>query len=262
MMKVERAGIRPLVLISIALCFLGACAEHEAQVLFIESNQMIDDKSNCELQVGGAGIIRPYGYIDLSLTNKYILFPSFSSGMPKTEEVTGKSSTELASDNSTIQILGAIVDFDVDPLIGAEILARTGASIPQGLFVHTTASVEANSESLTAVEVVPPFVGELFRQAQLLMGVPYQSTQVLVRVTLEGQLLDGTTVYSNEFVYPLTFCNQCLIFFPVEDCTIQESATDLEAPCFPGQDDAVDCRLCYILASNADEAQKCLAPPQ
>ena len=118
--------------------------------------------------------------------------------------------------------------------------------------------MEANKNSFGALEVVTSDVGQLLKQAQLIMGEAYQSAQLLVRVTMEGQLQDGTIVYSNEFTYPITVCNRCLIYYPVADCTTQESEPEVVAPCFPGQDDAVDCRLCYVLAEHAEDAEKCL----
>ena len=240
----------------------GGCAENEALVYYIAANQTVDEKSNCELQVGGGGAIRPYGYMDLSLTDEYVMFPLIESGMAKTEEITGKGPKELMGDNSTILILGAIVDYEIDPIIEAELLARTGAGLPQGQFIPSAGSVESNKNALAALQIIPPFVGQQLRQAQQLMGEPYQAAQMLVNVTMEGQLPDGTTVYSNTFVYPITLCNQCLIFYPVDDCTNQDSEPDVKPPCFPGQDDAVDCRFCYILAQSPAEAEKCLGPPQ
>ena len=240
---------------------IQGCAEQEAQVYFIAGNQAVDEKSNCELQGGGGAIaFRPYGYLDLSIADSYVLVPLIESGIPETEEVTGKGPKELMADNSTILIRGAIVNYEVDPIIEAEILARTGATLPSDKFIHSAVSVESSKSALAAVEVVTSDVGQLLRQAQLIMGEAYQSAQMLVRVTLEGQLQDGTIVYSNEFVYPITICNRCLIYYPVKDCTNLETEPEVVAPCFPGQDDAVDCRLCYILATNQNDAEKCLSP--
>ena len=261
MTRFKDRGLLSFALMSITLSLIGGCAEQEAQVYYIAGNQAVDEKSNCELQAGGGSAFRPYGYLDLSLTDTYGLFPLVESGIPKSEEVTGKGPKELMTDNSTILIRGALISYEVDPIIEAEITARTGVGLPTDKFVHSAGSVEANKNSLGALEVVTSDVGQLLKQAQLIMGEAYQSAQLLVKVTMEGQLQDGTIVYSNEFTYPITICNQCLIYFPVADCTNQETEPEVVAPCFPGQDDAVDCRLCYVLAKDAEDAEKCLNAP-
>jgi len=260
MTRFKDRGILPLALMSIALMLAGGCAENEAQVYYIAGNQAVDEKSNCELQAGGGSAFRPYGYLDLAMTDTYVLFPLVESGIPKSEEVTGKGPKELMTDNSTIFIRGAIITYEVDPIIEAEILARTGVGLPTEKFVYSAGSVEANKNSLGALEVVTSDVGQLLKQAQLIMGEAYQSAQLLVNVTLEGQLQDGTIVYSNEFTYPITICNRCLIYYPVADCTRQDEEPEVIAPCFPGQDDAVDCRLCYVLSTSPQDAEKCLSP--
>lgn len=236
----------------------SGCAEQEAQVYYIAGNQAVDESSNCELQLGGQTAFRASGTLDLSMSDIYVLFPLIESGIPKTEEVTGKGPPELLADNSTVLIKGAILNYQVDPIIEAEIQARTGVTLPQDKFVYSAGSVEANKNTIGSIEVVTSDVGQLLQQAQLIMGEPYQSAELLVSVVLEGQLQDGTVVYSNEFTYPITICNQCLLYFPVPDCTDLTLEPEPVAPCFPGQDDAIDCRICYILADSEADAQKCL----
>ena len=134
----------------------GGCAENEALVYYIAANQTVDEKSNCELQVGGGGAIRPYGYMDLSLTDEYVMFPLIESGMAKTEEITGKGPKELMGDNSTILILGAIVDYEIDPIIEAELLARTGAGLAWTTGVLRTKTAQAQAPWSAALRSLRP----------------------------------------------------------------------------------------------------------
>ncbi len=256
--------LRRLLIAVCLLSFQGGCSysENEASAFFVQGNQAIDEKSNCELQSsGGAQVMRPFGVLDLSLANSYLLFPTVESNIPTTEEVNAKGASQLMTDSSTIQILGATVSYDVDPLIESEIAARTGAAIPDDTFVYTTGMVESGDKGLAAFEAIPSHIGELFRQATLIMDTPYAASQILARVTIEGQLQSGETVKSNEFIFPITLCNQCLLFYPVPDCTDLASDPEVSIPCFYGQDDAVDCRLCYTLAKSPADAEKCLAAP-
>ena len=164
----------------------SGCAEQEAQVYYIAGNQSVDESSNCELQLGGQSAFRAAGTLDLSMSNIYVLFPLIESGIPKTEEVTGKGPPELLADNSTVLIKGAIINYEVDPIIEAEIQARTGVTLPQDKFVYSAGSVEANKNTIASIEVITSDVGQLLQQAQLIMGEPYQSAELLVSVVLEG----------------------------------------------------------------------------
>ena len=245
--------------ITLYLLHGSGCAEQEAQVYYIAGNQSVDESSNCELQLGGQSAFRAAGTLDLSMSNIYVLFPLIESGIPKTEEVTGKGPPELLADNSTVLIKGAIMVKRWTPLSSRNSGANRGDIAAGQICVFgRKCRGKPNKNTIASIEVITSDVGQLLQQAQLIMGEPYQSAELLVSVVLEGQLQDGTVVYSNEFTYPITVCNQCLLYFPVPDCTDLTLEPEPVAPCFPGQDDAIDCRICYILADSDADAQKCL----
>lgn len=74
--------------------------------------------------------------------------------------------------------------------------------------------------------------------------------EVVARVILRGETLGNVDVETDEWAFPITVCNGCLIYFPAEaddpanpglDCDVRD-----EAPlyCRIGQDNPVDCRTC------------------
>lgn len=75
-------------------------------------------------------------------------------------------------------------------------------------------------------------------------------TEVTARVRVFGVTLGGEEMESNEFHYPIVFCNRCLISYVIDPASRQcavEGEPEEEA-CIFGQDEPVDCRSCRQLA--------------
>ena len=74
------------------------------------------------------------------------------------------------------------------------------------------------------------------------------TVNLVARVVVVGALADHRVVRSGEFWFPITVCAGCLVYYPagVEPSSM---TGDITAPCFPGQDDGVDARLCYAFAA-------------
>lgn len=243
--------------LAVALVGVAGCTDRSPQALFVQFNQAVDRASSCVARAGGQ-ITRPIGWMDIGITNRYLLFPSVENGMPTSAEISGQGPSTLRLENNTVQITGATVYYDIPEDIQADLAENQGVEVPQGQFVFTSGSIEPGSTTVAVLEVVPPRVGETLRLSKIL-SERYATTQILVRVTVEAVMKDGDTVNSNEFVYPLNVCNGCLVFFPVLDCTLPPTE-EVTLPCFPGQDEGVDCRACYQLAVSKKEAALCLPP--
>ena len=249
----------------LAVMILGGCAENDPQVMFITGNQAVDSETQCKLQSTGLVTFKPFGYMDVSLANTYLLFPALSTKLEDTTVVTGNSAQQLVLNSSSIQIVGATVPYDlpIDPTTGPglgylENTLAPGVALTSpdplesaGLkenYVFTTGSLTSEEgNALVALEAVPPYIGEIIKNSPAL-SERFSSAQILAHVVVEGVMMDGTKVHSNEFVYPINVCNGCLVFYHVSDCTQLDQDPEIEVPCFPGQDEAVACRLCYILA--------------
>jgi hypothetical protein len=240
-----------------SLSMASGCSEEEAQAFFVSLNMRPD--TSCELKVtGGQQAFISSGFLDLAVTNEYWMFPQFINGLTESNEVTGLGPEQLRLDNNTISLKGARVYYDIGD-VGLGTLSPA-LELPQHQYIPMTGFVEADAEGLTAIQIVPPLVGEILRFAPKLQK-RYSSAQMILRIVFEGKLLDGSLVKSNEFEYPVTVCNGCLISYGVAPSSCCDPAfwEDIpDAPCILGQDDGIDCRLCCATAATAAERQKCL----
>jgi hypothetical protein len=235
--------------IAATIALSQGCAEHEASVLLVQFNRQLE--ADCSLRASGAQVVvRPRGYLDLSVTNEYLIFPQLLNGLRRSSVITGKAQDQLQAENSHISIRGAKINY---------IVADIGIELPQNQFVFTSGSIAPFSQSLVEAQAIPPLVGEFLRAAPALQE-RYSSVEMIVEITFEGELQDGTTVRSNRFAYPITVCRGCLINYPVspEFCCAPEAWGNLTFPCFPGQDDPFDCRSCCATAITAEQAAECL----
>lgn len=236
----QRAKTLGAVLVGL-VCVLPACAEHNAQVMYIAAN-MDYEALDCQLRAtGGQLFYRSTGTLDIGVSNRYRLYPRVFNGMGTSEETTQNSVKELMLENNFIQIVGATIDYDMANV-------DLGVPLPQGQFVFSATGVESDGgTALMELEIIPPLVGEVLRTAKKLEK-PYSSAQLIAYVTLEGKLQDGTTVHSNEFVYPITVCKCCLLFPALDDCMFSGDENEkIPLPCNPGQDVSLDCRAIWAL---------------
>lgn len=75
------------------------------------------------------------------------------------------------------------------------------------------------------------------------------NTRVTADVQVFGDTLGGKSITSADLLFPISVCNGCLVSFPAAaldptqpgKCVGDTTAT---LPCYPGQDDPIDCRLC------------------
>lgn len=252
-----RATTMPKSRIGYALVVLGAllslgltgCAEQEGQTFYIAFSLALED--DCEISAGGGQVaLRPRGRMDLVLTNEYYLFANVVNSMSTTSQVTGGTPATLQLENNNLQIIGGKVSYSVGDI---------GIDLPQNQFVFTSGTVRPGNQSPIQVHAIPPLVGEFLRQAPALQK-RYSSVEVVVKLTLEGTLQDGTVVKSREFVYPIDVCRGCLIQYNVapEFCCDPATWGDVPVPCFMGQDLSVDCRTCCASTFDSKDKEACL----
>jgi hypothetical protein len=137
------------------------------------------------------------------------------------------SKNQLRTETSRVSIKGAIVNAD-----GFEFTVNGTGFVDPG-------SGNEPGYGLAAATLVPPNVGAPG-------GAP-----VLVKVRVFGETLGGEEIESSELTFPVSVCDGCLVRYPIEadnpanpgyDCTSTEG--NPEEPCYFGQDDPIDCRLC------------------
>jgi hypothetical protein len=116
------------------------------------------------------------------------------------------------------------------------------------------------------VTLIPPALGATD---------PVKTAHDLVaKIRVEGEALDGTTLTSTEIGFPIKVCNGCLVQYPASavdpvvprggdyQCALADYAQKTPTPCALGQDEPFSCVLCsraYSLCR--DPAQNPAYPP-
>ncbi len=228
---------------------LMSCAKENPQALFIYDNMAMTRQTQCQIRPGqSAQAIRPYGVLDLAITNQYWMYPRFKNMMESLTQVTGESGANLSAETHVISIQGAKVFVDMGEFspVGADtnkVKETATQYMLDGVHSFVAAGAKPGEEGVVAVQVIPPALGNILdTKMQALVnksGVRSPAVWVTVYVTLEAQTLDRYVIHSNEFAFPIQLCWGCLVspFF-------EESPA--EWPCYPGQDEAIPCAACSM----------------
>lgn len=247
--------MRRLVLVLAAIAAIGQMAvaslgcedvKPDSQALQLLANTFVSARTQCQIRAG-ASEFRARGIMDVAVSNTYYMYPQVINQLEESEAYTGLTGEHLRLNNNNVTIRGATIYYDfspTDPFLAD--IPEDFWSFYQPAFVHASGSVRPGEIAPSIVPVIPWELGnEIAKRMTQLGGV---GTEIVIRITLEGALADGTPVQSSEFWYPITICNGCLVYFPPRvDCRQLEE--NIAVPCVPGQDDGVDCRLCYIYAN-------------
>jgi hypothetical protein len=243
MKKAIRSGGGSALLLGIAITSWG-CTEEET-TFFIQGNVVID-APECIARAEGSSSLLLGGTLDIALRADYVATLLVGSQLtPRGDK------TNLRSETMVAGITGAEVHLRTDtgataleftvPAQGT-IRPQSGADPGFGIVVATL--IPASEVVNLAAEL--EFSGRVTRVAE---------------VRVFGETIGGLEFESAPFNYVITVCYGCLIDFPPEarnadDPNLCTAGTDEAGvlPCNPGQDDAVDCRLC------AGRLEACLAP--
>lgn len=234
-----------------------SCPVEQPQVLLVLDNMALMAQSQCMIRPGGGGAqsIRPFGILDLALTNAYWMFPRIRNMMDAYSAVSGVSSSSLLpAETHAINIVGATVNYEIDDVLWKNMSTSQQKNFyfkyqAEGLTFTTSATVLPSEEGVAAVQVIPPELGTLLgvvMQNMVNAGNTYPGVWMTVRLKLIGVTQDRTKVYSNEMPYPVLLCWGCLVR-KVCDPNLPPQAGQM--PCLVGQDEAIDnCALCPAVA--------------
>lgn len=250
-------AIAPL-LFAVAVVF-GGCAE-DTPGLFVRANVPFDDE--CQVQASAStDTFRGLGSMDLFITQRYVMAPVIESTLVSSETVSfgatgggaGLSGTDWEANSVSLE--RAVVRYDVPDALGIELL--------NGIELPLSGAVDPGGFIGVELEPINESVGRILARSEFLRtsGVPLTMN---LRVTIHGRTVAGREIESNEFVYPIQLCYGCLFGIPsnvidpnyfiqpncrlrnvVEDDTEGSIVTGTFSTdaCFPGQDEAVDCRV-------------------
>ena len=183
------------------------------------------------------------GRLDIAFTNTYVPVLLMANEM-----FARGSKEQVRIDSGKIQLQGDTVRLTeaggpqlacFTALGGGFVESATGTSPGYGVFAITV--------------IDPDTVENLLRPSPQLQA-RYGSKRVIAYIKPYGQTLGGLHVEAGEFLWPIEVCNGCLVSFPVDaqdpllptpNClNVGSGSSNVARPCFVGQDQAVDCRLC------------------
>jgi hypothetical protein len=223
-MKSKWVVLGTLVLVLTGLA--NGCVDNDRSLMIVFN---VGPTEDCEYKVQESGtsqIYVPTGFLDLSLNNVYWLEPQIENYMPNNYNMGTKDLNSM-----TVQLEGAEVTYTW--LAGRDIieayptlLALENAD-PYIYYFNSVVSASSQSEPGKTLAEIGLFSGEVGDLIATNMGSSADLRQVALgaRVRVFGHTLGGTSVRSNEFVYPVYFCYQCINIYccpGTTDLTLRE----------------------------------------
>lgn len=245
----------------VAIGLLGGCEDREVSLQIVQ----MEIDGQCLLQAtssGGATNALGEGAVDLAITTNYAVFPRVTNNMLDVTEVNTFVARDGRIDTHDVVLKEAVIRYESDEGLPANLGDRRR--------VPLSGTIPVNASAVVGMTVLTPAMIEELRASPRFLVTdstdgsvfPVRtSVQVLMRIVLKGETLDGTDVTSNEFVFPVRVCNGCRVLYPPdaidESAPVQPNCLRLPDPeadtaiierqaCqLPGTDNNfVDCREC------------------
>jgi hypothetical protein len=153
------------------------------------------------------------------------------------------NATQPDSETARIEVQGAQVRV-VDPVDNSEWMNNT---------VLTSGIIEPASGTAPSYTAISATLMDAKAVAHFTPPVGQATKLAVVYVSFYGQTLGGQSVESNQFQFPVDVCAGCLVYFPPgakaqNYCSGAVASTGTAHACVTGQDQSVDCQVCYPLA--------------
>lgn len=204
---------------------------------------------------------RSHGTLDLMVYNKYDYFPEVFNLMPPTPTVSGNTFEHLRGDSSTVTITGALATLDLNQATGP----LNGWNPPASLlswYIPFAGSIPGQGVWRGRFPLIPSTLGEQLRARFLADPKRYTTMhRVVVNLSIEGEMADGTTVRTQEVHFPIDLCWGCLVALNVATpgvgvvdpeqqyavCAQKVVGADFIPPCVAGNDEFLPCGYyCYF----------------
>jgi len=171
---------------------------------------------------------RPFGVLDVALTDTYYVNPLMENAGFESETL-----NPVTAESNRIYLTGAQV----------RIATASGEPVASDFFVSTSGTIDPGNYGGTTFKAIPNgYVSDA-----------YAGQTVIVEFKVLGVTGGGLEVDTPWFRYPVDVCYGCLVKFPPEawdddlgcyDCNDLGTGGSIDEPCFFGNDEYVDCRLC------------------
>ncbi|MCA9537893.1 MAG: hypothetical protein KC620_03330 [Myxococcales bacterium] len=223
-------------------------------------------------------LFRSAGTVDLALANNYRIFALVTNNLLDVTQVKRFNSGDSRIDTNDIVLRSAIVEYTT--------LSSLPAQIQEKRRVPISGTVTVGGDLILGIEVLDPLTMAQLRDSDAFVTLDdasgrilpnRTSVQIIARIRMKGETLDGKTVESNEFLFPIEICSGCLISYPpallqqrngvltcpqqlVDDTgtPIAVDNTPITCPAALGRDaGSVDCQTCQGIAVDPFFRQLC-----
>lgn len=235
--------------------------------------------SSCVVETSG-DIFQSSGLVDLALRESYTIHPRIQNNMLDITEIKGLDESDGRINTNAVVLRSATIEYTALDTLSAQITSPT--------IVALSGTVGVGDHLIIGVEVLDRGVLGQLRDADefLLIDDSGQarpiraSIKLIARIRIEGETLDGKSVESNEFLFPIEVCNGCRISYPapllqtrggVLSCppvTLDAEGNPIErgddantcGPSFGTEAGVIDCQQCQGVAVNSFARQLCQPP--
>lgn len=231
-----------------------ACEDKEVSLMILQMQRL----KSCALTTDLKDF-QSQGVIDIAFIDSYSVFPLLKNMMVDITVANGYSDEDARTNTNSVMLQEAVIEYEfVDPISGdfeTVLPIKMSGFIPVG-----------EETKVVGLELMPLSQIERLRAAPEL-GTTDGRVQIMTRVRVKGETLDGKSIESNEFQFPVIVCLGCRL-----KCSQQEmdqavaqtstSSTDSNmCPEFAGQDDNfVDCLSCSQLINESIQPKICPTP--
>lgn len=215
---------------------LAACGRVPGQFEIL-NNQVPPTSGACLIPVAPM-VYRGEGTLDVSIVQPgfgtaYELFPLIENNLP--------AAANNGKDPNQIQLTGFDVDISVlgtTTAAAAQVMQSASTSLLHYRVPWSGGISSGGGQLSAAVSVVPVDLAEALATNGGLSASP--SLTLNVRVQALGTTVNGTSMTSDPFNYPLQVCSGCLVG-NVGPCPFKNAPANAGNTCNPAQDDVVDC---------------------
>ena len=254
------------------LCFgLIACQDNEVGINVVNVKPF--DLTTCTAALDDGSYLVS-GTVDLALRDNYLINPLVRNNLLDVNEIKGLGTEDARVSTNSVVIQSAEITYaPLDSLVG---------NIPRVRTIPLSGTVtESNTAILFNFPLIESEVMEALRSSDTFFLIDDQgnarpkrtSVTILTSTRIKGTTLDGRTVESEPFQFPVEVCNGCMVSYPsslLEErngrliCPAAEAsdedATDSDESCefLVGMDGvSTNCSDCQGYAVNTFARQLC-----
>lgn len=272
MKRVARLGLAAL----FAFPALIACEDREVSLQVVNVAPL--DLGSCGATTDET-IFLGNGVVDLALARDYAIFARITNNMFEISQVKNYTVQDARLETNDVVLNAAVIEFSA--------LDQITANLPEKVRVPITGTVALNGSATIPLQVLSPAMLQELRSSREFRNFDAQNNlrpirglvKIIAKLQIEGETLDGKSIQSNQFLFPIDVCNGCRVSFPavalavdantgaqfcLSPAELGEAVADLvppECPGFVGTDGVfIDCVQCRGAAIDSVAAQLCNPP--